>query len=154
TGARMSVSPRKAIAAVRRHEAADLDDQLAAVPEPDAPRVARHEPPGAVGADRAAEREQPPRPERAAPDTEDVAEPLRPGEANHAGRGGRPARAPAPRDGDAPETTLRTAHADPGRNDDDPSTREQLEVDARAAAQGRRHAPAAHARRRMEARAD
>src|SRR5262249_33084563 len=144
-GARMSASAREAIAAVGRHEAADLQDELVAVPEPDAPRVAWHEAAGTVGADGAAEREQPPGPRPAAPDTEDVAQPLCPGEANYAGRVGRPDRAPAPRHGDAPEAALRGAYTDRGRNDDDTATREQLEVHARAAAQGRRHACAAHA---------
>jgi hypothetical protein len=144
---------REAIAAMREDERPDLEHDLVAVPEPEPPRI--DPPAGAVDvhADRAAEVEQRRRAQRPSPDREDLRKRRGAVEGHDTGGIGRPGVRAAASPGDSPERDVRAAHAERCGDDHDAAAGEQLEMDARAAIEGRREARAVRGGQRVIARA-
>lgn len=143
---RLRSARREEEAVMRRDVAADLEHDLGARFEPQCSRVAVATDAVDVHGDGTAERDEPPRSERLAPDAEEAAErcPALVVD-NAAGVEGPDASSAAGRD-DTAEATIRALEPDGGRDDDDTSSREQLDVDAGAFLQRRR--VAGEARRR------
>lgn len=145
---------RKAIAAMRGDDGAELEDELGPIPQTDRSRV--DPPPHAVHIDahRSAKPEQAGRTERTPPDREQVAERGAGLEGDDPGRIRGPGATPAMGGRDAAERQRRAAQADCGRDDHDPAGREELEVHPRAAIDRRSETRAMRSRQRVELRPD
>ncbi|MDX6470454.1 MAG: hypothetical protein QOF75_2257 [Gaiellaceae bacterium] len=145
---------RKAIAAMRRDIAADLEHELVAVAEHDAARVAAHTNAVPVDAHGAVESDPPCGAEEPAPHDEEAAEGRRAVERDHARGIGRPEACATARGDDAAELDAGAAHADRSRDDHDAAVREELEMHARGSAQRGRETDAVRRGRRAISRAD
>jgi hypothetical protein len=129
---------------MRGNVGADLEHDLVAVTQRQRARVAPPAETVHVDADGAVEAEQPARAESPAPHREERGEPSRRGEADDAARVERPDGRPAVGGHDTAGGAAAAADADPGRNDDDPSVCEELEMDAPTAVERRRRAGSVH----------
>ena len=145
---------REAIAAMRRHVAADLEHELIPVAQDERPRVTAQAHTVPEEGDAAVEAHQSRRTERLPPHEEELSESSRPDERDDARRIGRPhARATARAD-HAPELQSRAAQADRSRDDHDAPVREELDVHTRGTAERAGRAAPVQRRRRVEAHAD
>jgi hypothetical protein len=143
---------REAIAAMRRHVAADLEHELVAVAQDDRPRVTAQAHTVPEEGDAAVKAHQSRRAERLPPHEEELSESSRPHERDDTRRVRRPQARATARTHDAPEAKARTAEPDCGRDDHDALVREQLDVDARGVAQRAGDAGPVHGGRRVVAR--
>jgi hypothetical protein len=154
---RLRSARREQEGAVRWDVAADLEHDLGARPKPQCPRIASAADAVDVHRDAALERHEPIGPERLAPDAEQAAERRPALVVDDAARVERPDTGAAAGRDDPAETAMRAVQPDRGRDDHDPATCEQLDVNARPFLQQRRPADEPGGRRlrgRPIARAD
>ena len=148
----MRRSGREAIAAVRRHIGADLKHELVSVAEREPAWIARRADAVSVETNVAAEAQQPPRPQRLAPNTKEVAQAGGAFESDDAGRVNRPEPAVAACRRGAAKAETRAAQTDRCRDDDDTPAREELDVHPQARLERRGHAGPVGSRCRLVAR--
>jgi hypothetical protein len=145
---------RKAIAAMRRDDRAELEHELGPVPQTEDTRIDLPADAVHVDANPTTEAQQPGRPELTPPHREQIAERHAGLEPDDAGRVGRPEAGSAAGARDPAERQLRTAQPDRCRDDHDPACCEQLEVHTRAAIDRRRDARPVRGGQRVVLRAD